>query len=324
MLRRYWFLIALFTVLLLGFFSPGLFRPVTKIPGFQDGIVAAVLFVTALPHNFVSFRRTLVRPGPPLIAVAVNSILLPLLAYPVSFLLPPDLGLGVIVAASVPSTLASAAVWTRRAGGNDLIPVLVTVITNVGCFLVSPFWIWLLGAGRTVAIRPTELIWKLAVLVVVPLIVAQWVRQSARVARLVDHQRHHLGTIAQLGVLAMVGVGAVECGDRLATDSGAGWGGWDLIWMSGLVVLLHLTALGVGQWWGRRWGYEREDWIAIGFAGSQKTLMVGLHLALAVGGGPTILPMLAYHILQLVVDTLIADRLRRAEMEQRREREITE
>ena len=311
LLRRYWFLIGLLSVLLLGIFAPGLCRPWTEFPGARDGMVAAVLFATTLPHNFVSFRRTLARPGPPLVAVVINSVFLPLMAYPVSLLLPPELGLGVIVAASVPSTLASAAVWTRRAGGNDLIPVLVTVITNLSCFLVSPFWVWLLGAGRIVALQPADLMWKLAVLVVTPMIVAQVVRQSTRAARLVDRQRHHLGTFAQLGILFMVAAGAVKCGDSLVSNQEVGWGGWDVAWMAALVVLLHLAALTTAQWWGRLLGYPREDWIAVGFAGSQKTLMVGLHLALAVGGGPAILPMLAYHILQLVVDTTIADRLRR-------------
>ena len=43
------------------------------------------------------------------------------------------------------------------------------------------------------------------------------------------------------------------------------------------------------------------------FAGSQKTLMVGLMVAITLE--TTILPMVAYQVLQLVVDTLVADRL---------------
>jgi sodium/bile acid cotransporter 7 len=53
----------------------------------------------------------------------------------------------------------------------------------------------------------------------------------------------------------------------------------------------------------------REDRIAVGIAGSQKTLMVGLQVALACQ--LLILPMVVYHVGQLIVDTIIADRWRR-------------
>ena len=55
------------------------------------------------------------------------------------------------------------------------------------------------------------------------------------------------------------------------------------------------------------------DSIAVAFAGSQKTLMVGAYVALAVGP-LAILPMVAYHAVQLFVDTLIADRWAQAEI----------
>ena len=42
-------------------------------------------------------------------------------------------------------------------------------------------------------------------------------------------------------------------------------------------------------------------------SGSQKTLMVGLYVAINYFGGLTLLPMVFYHVGQLVVDTIIAD-----------------
>ena len=59
----------------------------------------------------------------------------------------------------------------------------------------------------------------------------------------------------------------------------------------------------------RRYFLKSCGAVAVGFAGSQKTLMVGLTIALQFGG-LTILPMLAYHVLQLLIDTLLANRLR--------------
>jgi sodium/bile acid cotransporter 7 len=116
--------------------------------------------------------------------------------------------------------------------------------------------------------------------------------------------------MAQVGLLAIVLVGAIHCGKYLATTnlSGSGLFG-NFVQMIMSVVAIHTIALFVGQWTGRALGFAREDWIAVGFAGSQKTLMVGLHVALMVGGGLAILPMVAYHVCQLIIDTLVADRL---------------
>jgi sodium/bile acid cotransporter 7 len=76
------------------------------------------------------------------------------------------------------------------------------------------------------------------------------------------------------------------------------------------VVIVHVALLGIGFGLSRALRIARADAIAVAFAGSQKTLMVGAYLALAVGP-LAILPMVAYHAAQLVIDTLIADRLRK-------------
>ena len=70
---------------------------------------------------------------------------------------------------------------------------------------------------------------------------------------------------------------------------------------------MHLTALWLGLKLSAAFGIAWPDTIAVAFAGSQKTLMVGAYIALAVGP-LAILPMVAYHAVQLFVDTLIADR----------------
>ena len=110
------------------------------------GVVAVVLFLMALPLEARAMWRTIRRPGPPLLGVAMNSIALPLLTWLLvallgDRLLSRDMALGMLATSAIPCTLASAAVWTRRAGGNDAVSIMVTVITNASCFLVTPFWI---------------------------------------------------------------------------------------------------------------------------------------------------------------------------------------
>ena len=50
--------------------------------------------------------------------------------------------------------------------------------------------------------------------------------------------------------------------------------------------------------------------LPLAFRESQKTLAVGLHVAVTYFGGLAILPMVAYQVGQLFLDARIADRLR--------------
>jgi sodium/bile acid cotransporter 7 len=76
-----------------------------------------------------------------------------------------------------------------------------------------------------------------------------------------------------------------------------------------LVVVLHVLLFAIGLAAARGFRLDRPDAIAVGLAGSQKTITVGVHLALQFGP-LAILPMIAYHAGQLLIDTLIADWLR--------------
>ena len=117
-----------------------------------------------------------------------------------------------------------------------------------------------------------------------------------------------LGTVAQFGILTMVMVGSVSAGLQLATSPGAiGLRGW--VGMLVSVVGLHVGMLAAGHLLAAGMGMTREDRIAVGFSGSQKTLMIGLHITLEFSG-LAMLPMVAYHVCQLLIDTVVADRLR--------------
>ena len=83
---------------------------------------------------------------------------------------------------------------------------------------------------------------------------------------------------------------------------------------STLLEYLDLAALLVGFGLGRLAGMDRAEWIAVGLAGSQKTLMIGLHIAVTQDLGLAVLPMVAYHAVQLLLDTVVADRLRRGDV----------
>ena len=77
--------------------------------------------------------------------------------------------------------------------------------------------------------------------------------------------------------------------------------------MIAVVLGLHLAMLGLGLLLSRAARVARADGVAVAFASSQKTLAVGLQLASDYHA--SLLPMITYHAGQLILDTLIADRM---------------
>ena len=105
----------------------------------------------------------------------------------------------------------------------------------------------------------------------------------------------------------MVLVGAVGCGEKLqGVSDGAILTAGNLTMMVLAVAAVHVAVLSLGMLLSRALEFDRGDAIAVAFSGSQKTLMVGAYIATAVNPF-AILPMVAYHAAQLVVDTLVAD-----------------
>jgi len=303
-----WFLLALLAVLVAGITWPATMQPAARwLPG--DAIVAVVTFIMALPLETAALWKAVRRPGPAWLAAGINSGLAPPLGWLASRVLPPELAIGLVLTTTVPCTLATAAVWTRRAGGNDAIAFLVTMFTNLACFVVVPVWLWLL-IGLRADVDYRRIVLGLMGLVVLPILAAQLLRQWRSIGSVATRHKFFLSALAQCGVLLIVFVGAVNCGEKLSSiENGSVLAAGPILLMIAAVVAVHVVLLATGFGLSRAAGIHRAGAIAVAFSGSQKTLMVGAYLALAVGP-LAILPMVAYHAAQLVIDTLVADWLR--------------
>lgn len=302
------FLLLLIVALLVGYTTWPATRFLLEWKWLREGTVAAVLFLMALPLDGLAIRQAVRQPLASLLATVVNMAAIPLASWAASGLLPMSLGHGLLVACATPCTLASASVWTRRAGGNDAVSLIVTVVTNLSCFVVTPFWLWLTTGNRITSeeLSFADLGRSLAMLVVLPMVVAQVIRLLPRVAQWSSRQKIALNTLAQCGVLFMVFLGSIQMGFTMSQQGDGAWG------IAVATTVLAVTVIHVGGFFAgwqlaQLFRLTREDRIAVGFAGSQKTLMVGLRVSMELG--VSILPMVAYHISQLIADTILADYL---------------
>lgn len=305
---RNWFLVCLLVALIGGSVFHTHLKWAEGTDAFRWTIVAITMFLIAWPLRFDSIVQVVKKPIAPLYACLLNVGLVPLIAWPLSMLLHRELGIGLLVAAATPSTLASGAVWTRKAGGNDVVAMIVSIVTNASCFLTLPFWLWLTtDSGQTqISFGPIGL--KLLLLVFLPILIAQLTRAHRPVAKWASDHKVHLGIFAQIGVLMIVFMGAIQTGHRMSEmDLGQKVGEFGL----GLVIVtgIHCAVLALGYYSSIYLGINRADRIAVGFSASQKTLMIGLTTCLELG--VSIMPIIAYHAMQLIVDTFVAKAMAR-------------
>lgn len=306
-LHQHWFLLALVGVLAAGFLGWRWLADLAARRWIAHGIVFVTMFALTWPIGLQQLLRSVQRPGPALLAFAIGAGGVPLMAWPLARLLGGELGPGMIVLAAAPTTLASAAVWTRKAGGNDLVPIINTLLSNGLCFLILPGWVWLLHGRTSGEQRFASTAILLLLLIVLPMLLSQLARLHETSAAWASRQKSLLGLVAQTGILIMVLIGTVQAGERMsaAQPPTAGL----LVMMAALTALLHLAAWWLGFALSGRMGMARADRIGVAYSGSQKTLMIGLTTALELG--VSILPLVVYHILQLVIGTLLANWLSR-------------
>jgi sodium/bile acid cotransporter 7 len=315
LLRKQWFLALLLVGVGLAYFRPEWIRPLTEHLD-PRAVVALALFLMAASLESRSLFAALARPWPALWAVVISYGAVPSLAWATGWLLPhADLRLGLLIMASVPCTLASAVLWTRMASGNEATALLVVLLTTATSWLATTAWL-ALGTATEVALDLPEMMRGLLLVLVLPVGLGQVSRTFAPLARQTTRHKLLLGGISRLLILVIILKAVVGAGDRLAEGAAA------LTFLAVLTTAFlclgtHLAALAGGFWSGRLFGFNRPSRIAVAFAGSQKTLPVALYLfdVYFVKAYPlAVVPIVFYHVGQLILDTLIAERLQKGNL----------
>jgi sodium/bile acid cotransporter 7 len=306
--RRRWFLLLLVIGLPFAWFRPQWLRPATVWLE-PRAVVAAALFVMAWGLESRSLLRSLRRPLPALWAMIVSYTLVPVLAGSAGWFLPnADLRLGLLIIASVPCTLSSAVLWTRMAGGSEGTALLAVLLTTATSWLATPAWLtW--AARTSVALDVPGMMSSLVLVLLVPVGLGQLSRTLQPLARTADRHKFLLGVLSRLFIFSILLKAAVDVSDRLS-ERPVPLAVGSLAAAAALCGGVHLAALAVGLWSSRLLNCDRANQIAVAFAGSQKTLPVSLYLFdvyFKESYPLAVVPMLAYHVGQLAVDTLIAD-----------------
>lgn len=223
--------------------------------------------------------------------------------------LPPLLAIGFLYLGVLPSTVQSATAYSSLAGGNVASSVIAAALINIlGVFVSAPLYS-LLAGSHGAAFHGDQLV-KVMTMLLLPFVIGQvsqrwtrhWVAGHKGLITLMDR--------ASIGIAVYVAFsGAVEQGIWTKVDA-LGWTGI----LTGCALAM---VFGYGGAWllGGIVKLPRGDRIALMFAGGQKSVAMGAPLATvlfpASAAGIIILPLVVYHLVQMIVAAPMAARLRR-------------
>ena len=225
----------------------------------------------------------------------------------IGWLTPSLVALGFLYLGVLPSTIQSATSYTMLAGGNVALSVIGAALINIaGVFISAPMFALLAGSEQ--ANVGSEAIIRIGTILILPFVIGQIFQGLTR--KWIEEQRNKIVWVDRLVIALAVYVafsGAVEQG----IWSEIGLADWLAISV-GIIVMLAVGNYGA-------WGVSailklpREDRIAFLFAGSQKSAAIGVPLGAILFppevAGIILVPLLVYHLFQLVLAAPVSTRL---------------
>jgi sodium/bile acid cotransporter 7 len=253
----------------------------------RDGVIHWRLHLTILSCTFVIF---------PLLGLACGAL--------APWLLTEDLAAGVLFLCVVPSTVQSSIAFTSIARGNVAAAIAAGSFSSLAGMLITPLLAGLL-IGGSAGFSGDSLV-KIAGQLLLPFLLGQLVRRW--IGALVVRHRTVLSMVERGSVLLVV-YAAFSRGMEEDIWSQVSW--QRLVALTAVVVLLLALMLLLTGYGTARLGFGREDRIAIVFAGSKKSLAVGLPMSSVLFGDEAamaVLPLMLFHQIQLIVCAVLARR----------------
>lgn len=254
------------------------------------GITHWRLHVVILTFTFAIF---------PLLGLMLKPVLLSMVT--------PELYLGILFLCVLPSTVQSSIAFTSVARGNVAAAVCSASASNLIGIFLTPFLVSLLLASSTAGHSSFDAILKIVYQLLLPFIVGQMARPW--IAAWQERHKEVLKMVDQSSILMVVYVAFSE-----AVVQGL----WHKVPLTMLLSLLAISAVMLGVimsltlYASRRFGFSKEDEIALVFCGSKKSLASGVPMAKVLFASHTIgvvlLPLMIFHQLQLMVCAVMAQR----------------
>lgn len=225
-----------------------------------------------------------------------------------TWLLTPEMLVGILFLCALPSTVQSSIAFTSIARGNVAAAVCSASISNLLGVFLTPLLVSALLTTQGGMQLNLAAVGKIVLELFFPFIAGHLARPL--IGAWLERRRQLLSITDRGTVLLVV---------YIAFSASVVEGLWQLVPISalaalfGVVAIMLAIALGGTTWLSRRLGFNREDEIAIVFCGSKKSLASGVPIAkILFAGNPAlgmiVLPVLLYHQIQLMACAVLAQR----------------
>ncbi|MGR4891567.1 bile acid:sodium symporter family protein [Sphingopyxis sp. LARHCG72] len=222
-------------------------------------------------------------------------------------LLPATLALGFLFLGILPSTVQSATAASSLAGGNVAASVVAAALLNLSGVALSPLLFALL-AGSAGEIHG-EAVLRIVSILLVPFVAGQLVQRWLRP-----------WVLAHRGLATFMDRTAIAIAVYVAFSAAVVAGIWGLLDGREIGIVLAAVATLLAMSFGGAWALggllklARADRITLLFSGAQKSIAVGAPLAATLFppaiAGMVLVPILVYHMAQLILSAWIAPVLR--------------
>jgi sodium/bile acid cotransporter 7 len=306
-LGRNWFTLGIFAAVAAAFAFPG-GSTLNAGSRVTSAVTIAVFLVTGLTLPSETFLRDLrgVRLHLCVLGLifVVNPLYFFLTTLPFAARVQPAFLAGIYALSCLPTTISSSIVFTQAAGGNTAAAVFHSALSNTAGVFLSPLILSLLVSGAGRGLPPAQLgslLGGIVLRMLLPLAAGQLARIRLRAS--VARHSAALGAFNSALILVLIYFAAATAAANpgLGPTLAANWA---------LFVYLAASApiIAALAWCcARLAGLARRDAIEALFAGSQKTMAMGIPLLSAYLAsrpdilGIAVLPLVFYHPVQLVV-----------------------
>jgi len=208
---------------------------------------------------------------------------------------------GICILAVVPVTMATGTILTALAGGNVPFSLMINIATNFLAILTIPFSLkLLLSTDKSIDLPVAELMGKIALLVLLPVVLGQILRFGFK------HKIAKFGkafsVFCQFIVLMIIFNGVASSTTEIASL------GLRIINIAVAMILLHVVMVVINYWICKLLKFDAGLTYAFTLHTSQKTL--GLSYIVWTGFFASfplaMIPMICYHLTQSIGDTYLA------------------
>jgi len=219
------------------------------------------------------------------------------------------LWLGVFFLAALPSTVSSSVVMVSIAKGNIPAAIFNASISSLIGVVVTPLWVGLFVASSTGDFDMTDIVIKLVVQVLLPVIIG--ISLNSGFGAIAEKYKKQLKYFDQAIILTIIYTSFCK---SFSENLFEGFTALELVGLTaGMMILFFAVFFCVGLF-SRLFGFSDEDRITVLFCGSKKSLVHGTVMSKVLFQHSTItgivlLPLMLYHALQLIAASIIAQRM---------------